>query len=200
LLEALDKISTAAILVDGAGRPLLMNSTAQRILSRRDGLSSIRGGLCANSTLETLALQKLVSASARPATDNGASAGGAMRLSRLSTSQPLHVVVSRLRGSRGHRLDEQARAVVFVHDPDEEHEISCERLATLHCLTNAEARIGAMLASGRSVREISTQLKVSGHTVRTHIKHLLAKTDTNGQIQLVRLIIRSLSLVSESPI
>jgi DNA-binding CsgD family transcriptional regulator len=158
----------------------------------------MRGGLCANTTAETEAFQRLLSGSMLPASEAGATAGGAMRLSRRSMKQPLQVVVCRLRGSARHRMDVAAKAIVFLHDPEIDQEISCERLVTLHCLTQAEARIGAMLASGGSVETISEQLNVSSHTVRTHIKHLLAKTDARNQAQLVRLLIRSLASLSDA--
>jgi DNA-binding CsgD family transcriptional regulator/PAS domain-containing protein len=198
VLETLDKISAGAILVDVGGKPILANSAARRILSHADGLSSTRSGLCANTSTETHAFQKLVFDSACAATTGTAVAGGAMRLSRRSTKHPLHVRVSRLATSLARRLDEQAVAVVFVHDPEDDQQISCERLAALYCLTNAEARIGSLLALGSSVQDISRQLNVSSHTVRTHVKHLLAKTDTRNQAQLVRLIVRSLAAIGDT--
>ena len=197
VLEMLDKMPAAAILVDIDGKPVLMNSAAHVILSRRDGLSSTRSGLCGNTTAETHALRRLLSTSARTATLDAGSAGGAMKLSRRASPHPLHVLVSRLCGT-GSRGEGQAGAVVFIQDPERAQCIDCERLTALYRLTSAEARIGAMLALGSSVNEISKRLQVTRHTVRTHVKHLFGKTDTKTQAQLVRVIITSLAAFPDS--
>ena len=87
---------------------------------------------------------------------------------------------------------------MFIQDPERAQCIDCERLTALYRLTSAEARIGAMLALGSSVNEISKRLQVTRHTVRTHVKHHFGKTDTKTQAQLVRVIITSLAAFPDS--
>jgi DNA-binding CsgD family transcriptional regulator len=61
-------------------------------------------------------------------------------------------------------------------------------LQELYGLTQAEARLAANLAAGRSVNECAAQAGVSAHTARTHLKHIFAKTDTTRQSELVWLL------------
>lgn len=55
-------------------------------------------------------------------------------------------------------------------------------------LTVMEARVLRALADGSDVAEISAQFSLSQHTVRTHVKALLAKTHCRRQAQLLRLL------------
>lgn len=51
-------------------------------------------------------------------------------------------------------------------------------------LTPTEARVSLALGEGRSPREIAEELSVSVDTVRVHLKHVYAKTETANQREL----------------
>ncbi len=53
-------------------------------------------------------------------------------------------------------------------------------------LTQREIEILSLIAKGMSAVEISQHLKISAHTVRTHRKHLLAKTECKNSSDLIR--------------
>ena len=62
-----------------------------------------------------------------------------------------------------------------------------EAFGRLHGLTSAERRVFKALLDGFTPREAGQSLGISQPTVRTHLSHIFAKTDTRRQSELVRL-------------
>jgi|APLak6261665767_1056052.scaffolds.fasta_scaffold09090_1 DNA-binding CsgD family transcriptional regulator len=58
-------------------------------------------------------------------------------------------------------------------------------LAETWGVTLSEARVALSLAEGRTPAEVARALDVAVATVRVHLKHLYAKTETSGQRELV---------------
>ncbi|MBF0436678.1 MAG: helix-turn-helix transcriptional regulator [Magnetococcales bacterium] len=61
-------------------------------------------------------------------------------------------------------------------------------LKNLYGLTPAEAHLAKELATGRKLDEVANEKGVSRHTVRTQLREIFAKTGTNRQSELVRLV------------
>jgi DNA-binding CsgD family transcriptional regulator len=59
--------------------------------------------------------------------------------------------------------------------------------APLFGLTGAETRVLAALISGEGLTSAVKRLAMTEPTARTHLKHILAKTDTHRQAELMRL-------------
>jgi DNA-binding NarL/FixJ family response regulator len=70
--------------------------------------------------------------------------------------------------------------------PRSEQPVDDEGLTKLSRLTTRERRILRLVASGASVRETSQGLKVSEHTIRTHLQNLYAKLGIHSRVQLIR--------------
>lgn len=64
------------------------------------------------------------------------------------------------------------------------HGLDLSEIREEYGLTSGEERVLALLATGRSVAEISEALDNSVHTVRTHIKRIYAKLDVGTKEQL----------------
>lgn len=52
-------------------------------------------------------------------------------------------------------------------------------------MTEREFEIAASLVSGATARDISMELGLSFHTVRTHIRNLYAKVGVSNRVELV---------------
>jgi LuxR family maltose regulon positive regulatory protein len=65
-------------------------------------------------------------------------------------------------------------------------------------LTETEARVLRYLPTNLSKREIASELYVSVHTVRTHVKHLYAKLDAHSRGEAVRRA-REIGLLPHGP-
>jgi len=66
-------------------------------------------------------------------------------------------------------------------------------------LTRAEAAFARLLITGKSVAECASELGVSIHTARSHLKKAMAKTGTNRQGALIGLLLRRSAGVGDVP-
>jgi DNA-binding CsgD family transcriptional regulator/PAS domain-containing protein len=82
---------------------------------------------------------------------------------------------------------------MFVADPGEKPLINPTLLVQEFDLTAAEAQVVAALAGGAAVKQIAAGRQVSPNTVLMQIKHVLAKTNTHSQTQLVSAVLRGLA-------
>jgi DNA-binding CsgD family transcriptional regulator len=183
-----DALRIGALLVNGAGLVLVANRRAVALLGRADDPHLRRRRLVARTSGETQAFHKLV-ADATGGRDGPVSrCGGALVLSR--TDRPgLVVLVSPLRASAAlPSLAEPSLALVILRAPEEVPIPSEAELRSLFGLTPAEARVACRLV-GETVDEIAEALDVRIATVRSHVQHLLAKTGTRRQAELVRLLV-----------
>ncbi|MGV6800793.1 MAG: helix-turn-helix transcriptional regulator [bacterium] len=63
-----------------------------------------------------------------------------------------------------------------------------ENFSTAFKLTRAETKLLLSLADGKNVREHAQTHKISANTGRVHMQHILEKTGTNSQIELLQLL------------
>ena len=59
---------------------------------------------------------------------------------------------------------------------------------TLHCLTQREWEILALVASGKTNREIGEELYISWVTARNHVSNLLSKLNCRSRIEAATLL------------
>lgn len=82
-----------------------------------------------------------------------------------------------------------ALVMVFFHDVRQNPGLDPDVVADTFGLTPAEARLAVTLASGVAVKTIAAQRRVEVSTVRTQLRSILAKTGTNRQAELVRVLL-----------
>jgi DNA-binding CsgD family transcriptional regulator len=83
-----------------------------------------------------------------------------------------------------------ASMAVIAFDPRIKHTPSEELLHALFGLTAAEARIAVALMCGKTATEIARDRQIAVATVRTQLKHLLAKMHLNRQADAIALLQR----------
>lgn len=83
-------------------------------------------------------------------------------------------------------LRAERSAHVLFSAPAEESRVSALRAA--FSLTAAEARVAVKVARGQPLRRIATDLGVSYHTVRAHLRQCFAKTGARRQSALAALV------------
>jgi DNA-binding CsgD family transcriptional regulator len=185
--QTLDLLSSP-VFVLGLGRRLLFTNAA--------GDTMLSEGLHLTLVNETLQPQKLVgfAAAFEEAIDRALKGDVAIGISGIGvpliaqTGERLAAYVLPIAGKDIRGEIGPGHCTVFIARRDELQPMVIEVLRTVFDLTVSEARVAAQLARGDSPQVIAENLHVSVNTVRTHLKHTYAKTDTHDQTSLSGLI------------
>jgi DNA-binding CsgD family transcriptional regulator len=168
----LDRLPIGVIALSPAGAILRTNAAADAILRERDGLERhrdlLRGGRAAMTTVLRAAI---------------AAGCGAVLLPRSAGRAPLAAVVAPLGPAAPGGL------ALFIMDPDAPLRTPLALLRNLFGLTPAEARLALILGEGDTVKEAAEALGVSVSTIRYQLRQIFAKTKTDRQPALMRLLL-----------
>lgn len=190
---ALDLMPNAALLLDAQGRVTQANAAAEELLRQSDGIVfDGKGGLQLTSALS--GERKALAAALKQALDIAEGFATALtdpvRVTRRSGAAPLLVLAVPLpRPSfRFWELVEPARALVVILDPSAKSHATAASMRAAYGLTQAEARVALLLASGVSGQQMPALLGVTYDTVKTHLRRCFDKTGVHSQAQLMRLL------------
>ena len=189
-MEALDRLNDGVIVLDAHARILVANEAARRRLAARDGLLSAPDGLRTLSSDQTQMLRGLIAQVAARAFDRRDAAGDLMAI-RRPAKRPLSVLVAPI-CTDGHALPVPgSAAIMFIVAPEETPRTLPQHLVALYGLTRMEATVAVALLESDSLVTVAEKLGIEHATVRTHIHNVFAKTNTQRQAELVRLILES---------
>lgn len=190
--EALDRLVHPIMVLDDMGAPIHVNRAADALVAGCDGVTLTPAGPRAATPTLTAQLCALLARAAGRAGDIPES--GTMTLARPSGKRPLVVVALPMRGPAEWLFARHRMVLVSITDPEAPSVMPVERLMDLFRLTSSEARVARELLGGHDVAEIARRTRSSVNTVRTHLAHLMAKTETHRQSDLVR-VLASLTLL-----
>lgn len=169
----MDELAYGVLLATARGRMLHANLAARRelacgkVLTLQDGQVQVTD--LAQRRLLTLALAK-------------AETGRRSLVALRTRAGRLSVAVVPLRTERSAGT---AVVALMVARPSVCDAVMLCLFARAHGLTPSEEQVLAILCQGDSAPEIAVQLKVAVSTVRSHIRSLCAKTQSNGVRALV---------------
>ncbi|HWH73521.1 MAG TPA: helix-turn-helix transcriptional regulator [Methylibium sp.] len=189
-VEALDRLDTGVILVDGTCRIVHASAMALTLLRQNTVLAVVDGCLRPRAPTLQNRLQSLVRATTGLALGTLAELGQALSVPRPHR-MPLALEFAPVRPSTRILGEQQPACLIFIRDP--QAPIAIERLRDLFGLTLTEGAVAAALGSGHSVEGIAGGMGIGVATVRTHLKRILAKTGTHRQAEVVTLLARSVS-------
>jgi len=187
LSPVIDTWPEALFLLEPTGRLRYANHAAEDILSRQDGLTVVHGRL---STPELSAARRLQIAIRAASVAHAGAAGSSLTLPRGPEQRPYAALVMPARGEQGLLGSEATRVILMVSDLDAERHPPAATLMETFGLSPAQVSVATLLADGRDPKEIAESLNLSPHTVRRHLADIMARTETNRQAQLVRLMAR----------
>jgi DNA-binding CsgD family transcriptional regulator len=189
LLDGLDRMNRGAMLLNDLGRVVCINNLAERQLG--NGLSLLHSRLEARSHSANTALQALIDSVTSPPPFRLKSALDAVAVPRVN-ARPLILQAAPLVNS-ARDFFQQARALVILQDLENRPDPDLTLLQVAFELTPTEARVAQAVAGGRRPSEIATSLAVTTHTIRSHLKQIFTKTDTESQSGLAALLGRMAS-------
>jgi DNA-binding CsgD family transcriptional regulator len=187
--EALDHLQQGVVLLDSNGRALLANRAATVLFATQKSLKLTPRGLEATVWSENRELNRLIQGAIATGNGKGLDSGGAVAISRGPMQRPLQVLVTPLRTQAIHLGKDLPVVAVFISDPDCKAVSESAIFMQLFGLTPAEGRLAHILAAGESLKDAARRLGVAHGTLRSQLKSIFAKTNTNRQSELVRLLL-----------
>ena len=169
-----DEVIPGVITLDPEGRVLSMTASAEPLLAE------LRGHAVAAGPDHRLPNEAYMVATLARARASGR--GDALRpVTRLQGESGRWITV---RGDYTLTTSGDLANIVLVIDPSRPAEIM-PLVVAAYCLTPREQEVLTELSSGRTTGEIAIRLFISEHTVRDHIKSILAKTNTSSRGELL---------------
>jgi DNA-binding CsgD family transcriptional regulator/PAS domain-containing protein len=184
----LDRSPFPFLLADAQGRVLYANAAANQTTSLKDGIAITSGHLSMMSPRSQAALVKAIekvdTVRAGPLCQ--------IEVERPSHKPPYRLILMPVPSPAALPLGlTQPAAAVLIVDTEAGPELDTQILGELFSLTPAEVRVTGKLGVGRSAEEIAQEMGLSLETVRTHIRHVLSKTTTGRQGELIALVLRT---------
>jgi DNA-binding CsgD family transcriptional regulator len=180
LLSTLDSLSTPVILVDMECRMRQVNTAALILFDTLQGLENVKGKLrFANSKTDAEFRDYMVKPSSQ----------GIILQSGLDNGMRVHLLTKRIDKNRKMASALDDRVIVVVDWPKSKIVPIGADLRDKYNLTMAELRVLSLMIDGGSVNSVAHDLGLTPNTIKTHIKSMFAKTDTNRQQDLIRVVL-----------
>jgi DNA-binding CsgD family transcriptional regulator len=182
----LERAGFGLILVTADRRIVYANDTAETLMRRSNGLRCERNCVNAADFTASRKLRSLITAASRQADEKMRSGSLLYRDEDGMASLIVHVVPLRTNSSVGPADKECPVAGLAIVDCQQGVADRISAFADLFALTAGEGRVAAQLVSGAGLRKAASCLNIALSTARSHLKHILEKTGTHRQAELVR--------------
>ena len=185
----LDRLPIGLIVLDGDGKVIFTNAPGGTLLAERDGILLSSDGTCRAATPgATKTLHNCIHNALNPGGHSVIESGVA--LIRPSMRRPLSVLATPL-DDGDMPGGATARVALFVTDPERQLRPSRAVLQKLFQFTDSEAKVVQGLVQGKSLDDVALECSITVSTARTYLKQAFAKSCTNRQADLVRLVLTS---------
>lgn len=185
LQTALDHMRYGTLIVSLDDRFIRMaNQVAQEHLGAADGLFVENGGLRLGHGPAGQEFDEIIAQITA-----GDLSGGDIVIRRKSSATPLYLLVLPLEDPGPIQSVTDRQVLVLLVDPDQARHIDPQRLRKTYELTRAEARLTARLVAGLTLGDAAADLGITYNTARTHLKQIMAKTETERQADLIRVVL-----------
>jgi DNA-binding CsgD family transcriptional regulator/PAS domain-containing protein len=199
LNDALETTGTAVVVCDHHGGVRFVNTAAERVLARRDGLGIHAGRLAAQHCRGGRSLHRATAETAALAARRSQAVHTALRVERSNQGQDYELLFFPMPERHDSLRQRGGRVLVFIHDPDARVASLRQLLCALYALTPREAELVGLLLRGHTSSAIAEELEVSRETVKTHLKAAFSKTETRSQSQLVAKVLSGVGRYLREP-
>ena len=192
LAEVIDRFPLGVLLLDGRGRHVVVNESAERILAMNDGMAIARGQVVADLPWENKELQEALLFTAEAADSGIPGRTRLVSITRPSGQAPFSLMLVPLMDVVDAPIERDAVSAIFVSD-SAAGEIQDEVLQELYGFTPAEAALVVQLVRGGSLAAAARARGIQLSTARGHLKKVSQKTGTHSQRDLMRLVLAGIA-------
>ena len=186
LKASFDAVSFGLIIADNSGKIIETNGSADVILKNGVGLRSRAQHLVCDDKREDDAMRKALKGQGLHPADAD------MTVTRGPAVPPLFMHVVYLPAAiHPYSKHCNSRVAVFVLDPLASP-ISLQAFKRAYDVSHAEARLLQYLMTSDSVSQAAQATGVSLSTAKTHLTNVFRKTGTHSQVQLIKLVMKTL--------
>lgn len=186
IAAAYDALDDGIVIFDQSGVVLHMNAFARRLAASRDGITIRNGTLAAADAVSSVALLRMMTSTIRVAAREQYSLPKPIGIRRFSTPHPLIVRSYVVPGSN----PSNRFGVIKIQERSAWNRPTIESIQAATGLTKAEANLALALLDGVSIVAYASRHDLSEHTVRAHMKNILAKLGLRRQLEVVALLAR----------
>lgn len=183
----LDRLPVAILVVDSNSHIVQSNNMARKILQsgdlvyQQDGCVAVRDASISTMLADTVS--KLANSAPAELHDH------MLMLDKGNDdSDSLMAYLSPIKGVSD-SLNDHSNVAILISRPKSQPFVLPKSFMDLYGLTKKESEVASLLIRGYSAKEIAEIKFLSEHTVRSHIKALLAKTGLKRQTDLVRFVL-----------
>ena len=197
-MDLLDRNPAAVLLLDGRGRLVYANRSAEALRAKGDGIRLAGDEITALHKQDHDRLQALIaralSAVATPEISTSGPGGpsGMMRTLRPSGKRPYAILVAPITRQYPVLTVWRPAVCIVITDPEGQKPLPTERIQSAFGLTEAEARLASLLAGGVELRAAAEELKITYGTARGRLAEIFQKTETRRQGELIQLLLATL--------
>lgn len=177
------------VLLARGGRLVWMNDAARAVAGLADGIGVAGGRLVVTDPAGAAALQNFYDR-------QPVAAPMPIEVLRPSAKAPYRLLARTIGACEPTALPAVAEIMVVITDPDSARVTSRPPLGARYGLTPAETMVAEALAAGSTIRDVADERRISIQTVKSHLKRVMAKTDTHRQAELVRLLLSESAMTS----
>lgn len=199
LSAALDLSDVGVVLLDRSASLLFANTRATALLKRQDGLRHNESFIAATEARDDLrfqaALQRALHSNlVDSGDDEDRNNAPFVTLQRADHQRALIATVMNVENAA---IDPRDPAViVYLFDPEQSVEQTLAPVCRVYKLTVVETRLVQHLVNGIRLSHAAERMQIRPDTARAYLKQIFAKTMTNRQIDLVRLMYASMTRTS----
>jgi DNA-binding CsgD family transcriptional regulator len=186
--DALDGICAGLFLVDANEQIVHANTSGQAMLAKGVLLRGTGDKLMPHDTNAAQGLHEIFSSAARGRADPGPRGGAVPLTGRDGEHYVAHVLSLTAGARRQVGTDDSAVAAVFVQKASLDMPSPQQAIAKLYKLTPTELRVLSGIVQVGGVPDVAEVMGISVSTVKTHLRRLFAKTGTDRQADLVKLV------------
>lgn len=161
---------------------IFSNARARIMLQQQDGLCAINGRLCAERSTTQRKLETMAAAFMSKSQTSG--------LVGIPGKEGIQRYAIRMMPCELPEVFGKDSFLVVVSDLTDNARASRTTISNIFSLSEREAEFAEHFSGGLRVAIIAQKMGVAVNTARVHLRHVLAKTGANSQIDLARIFAR----------